>query len=245
MPLTAQFTEELKLPVPPTTAKQESVCPRGTLSVLQEADTDVIVGGTDTVTWNEPDLVGSCVEVAVIVAVPDVPGVKTPALLMVPAPVGETAHETALLKFPVPTTEALQVDVWEVSIADGLQLTDTLVIAVDAVMVILVLPETEGNCFDVAVMVTVPGAAGVNRPVALIFPAAAGLTDQLIPCGPNPGAVASHCDVCVVRMDDGEQVTKTGIFCPGRRHPGKGRNRRTRAKNESRIAPGRKDMRSK
>lgn len=217
----------------------------GTLVAPQITLTALIVGGADTMTLKDPDFVGSCVEVAVIIAVPGVPGVKTPALLTVPAPVGETAHETALLKFPVPSTVALQVDVCVVSIADGLQLTDTLVIAVDAVTVILVLPDTEGNCFEVAVMITVPEAAGVNKPVALILPPVAGVTDQLIPCGPNPGAVASHCDVCVVRMDDGEQVTNTGIFSPGRRHPGKGRNTKIRASSERRVAPERKCMRSK
>jgi hypothetical protein len=49
---------------------------------------------TVTVTVALPDLVESCVEVAVMVAVPAQAGVKTPALLTVPILVGLTDHVT-------------------------------------------------------------------------------------------------------------------------------------------------------
>jgi len=59
--------------------------------------TDVIEMGTVTVTVAEPDLVESCVDVAVIVAVPAPAGVKTPELLTAPILVGLTDHVTAEL----------------------------------------------------------------------------------------------------------------------------------------------------
>jgi hypothetical protein len=50
----------------------------------QTTETDVMAMGVAAVTGVDPDLVASCVEVAVIVAVPAAAGVKTPALLIVP-----------------------------------------------------------------------------------------------------------------------------------------------------------------
>jgi hypothetical protein len=57
----------------------------------------VMVAATVTVTVAGPDLVGSSVEVAVIVAVPAPAGVKTPAALMAPMDVGLTDQVTAEL----------------------------------------------------------------------------------------------------------------------------------------------------
>lgn len=57
----------------------------------------MIVGGAVTITVVEPDLVASWVEVAVMVAVPALLGVKTPVLLIVPMLVELTDHETAEL----------------------------------------------------------------------------------------------------------------------------------------------------
>jgi hypothetical protein len=71
----------------------------------------VIADGTVTVIVAEPDLVVSWVEVALIVALPATAGVKTPALLTVPALVGLTDHVTELLKLPVPFTVGVQVAV--------------------------------------------------------------------------------------------------------------------------------------
>jgi hypothetical protein len=71
--------------------------PSGTVLGLHETFTDVMVGGADTVTVAEPDLVESCAEVAVIVAVPVAEEVKMPALLMLPILDGLTDQVTALL----------------------------------------------------------------------------------------------------------------------------------------------------
>ena len=60
----------------------------------QETATDVIEGGTLADTWAVPDLVVSSVDVAVMVAVPAVAGVKTPAELTLPMPDGLTDQLT-------------------------------------------------------------------------------------------------------------------------------------------------------
>ena len=77
----------------------------------QTTVTAVIVDCTFTITVVEPDLVESCVEVAVIVAVPASAGVKTPELLTLPMVDGLTDQLTALLKLPVPVTVGVQDDV--------------------------------------------------------------------------------------------------------------------------------------
>ncbi len=63
----------------------------------QAAVTEVTVLGTATVTVAMPDLVVSCVEVAVRVAVPEEVGVKTPEAETVPMLDGDTVHVTAEL----------------------------------------------------------------------------------------------------------------------------------------------------
>jgi hypothetical protein len=95
--LTDHVTAVLKLPVPATVAAQADVCVVRIDAGLQATETEVIVGGTVTVTVAEPDLVVSCVEVAVMVAVPAPDGVKTPVLLTEPMFVGLTDHVTAEL----------------------------------------------------------------------------------------------------------------------------------------------------
>jgi hypothetical protein len=60
----------------------------------QSTETEVIVAGAVTVTVALPDLVESCVDVAVMVAVPVPAGVRTPELLTVPMLVGLTDHVT-------------------------------------------------------------------------------------------------------------------------------------------------------
>ena len=60
----------------------------------QPTEIEVIVEGVVTVTAALLDLVESCVDVAVIVAVPVPAGVKTPALLTVPMLAGLTDHVT-------------------------------------------------------------------------------------------------------------------------------------------------------
>ena len=60
----------------------------------QATETEVIADDAVSVTVAVPDLVASCVDIAVIVAVPMPAGVKTPALLMVPMLVGLTDQVT-------------------------------------------------------------------------------------------------------------------------------------------------------
>ena len=72
-----------------------------------------------------PDFVESCDDFAVIVAIPKLAGVNTPEEAMVPS---DAAQVTAELYDPVPCTVAVQVEVCVVSIAVGVQITDTEVI---------------------------------------------------------------------------------------------------------------------
>ena len=78
---------------------------------LQDKVTEVIDGGTLTVTTKLPDFVESCVEVAVIVAMPAPTGVNTPALLTAPIPEGLTDQDTDVLKLPVPVNVDVHADV--------------------------------------------------------------------------------------------------------------------------------------
>lgn len=72
-----------------------------------------------------PDFVESCVELAVIVAVPATAGAKTPELLMVPALDGLTDQVTAELYVPVPVTVDVHVAVCVISMEDGVHETVT------------------------------------------------------------------------------------------------------------------------
>jgi len=77
--LALQVTVELYEPVPATAAEHEDVPLTLTLVGEQDAVTDVIVEElVPTCTVVEPDLVGSCTEVAVTVAVPFVDGATKP-----------------------------------------------------------------------------------------------------------------------------------------------------------------------
>ena len=89
-----QVTAELYDPVPCTVAVQLDVCVVRMDAGEQTTETEVIVDGAVTVTVALPDLVESCVDVAVMVAVPVPAGVKTPALLTVPMLAGLTDHVT-------------------------------------------------------------------------------------------------------------------------------------------------------
>jgi len=90
----AQVTAELYDPVPCTVAVQVDVCVVRMDAGEQPTETEVTVDGAVTVTVALPDLVESCVDVAVIVAVPVLEAVNTPALLTVPMLVGLTDHVT-------------------------------------------------------------------------------------------------------------------------------------------------------
>ena len=85
--------------------------------------TDVMVGGTGTtVMAAEPNLVVSCVEVAIQVAVPIAVGVRTPAEVMVALVADQVMAE---LYAPVPTTCAAQNAVWPSDIVPAEELTMT------------------------------------------------------------------------------------------------------------------------
>src|ERR1035438_689870 len=71
-----------------------------------------------TATDAVPDFVLSCVEVAVIIAVPTPAGVNTPEELIVPS---DAPQATAELNDAVPCTVAVQVDVWVVRMDAGEQ----------------------------------------------------------------------------------------------------------------------------
>ena len=132
-----------------------------------------------TVTVAEPDLLESCVEVAVMVAVPVVEGVKTPEVLTVPMLVGLRDHVTPLLNAPVPLTLEVQVEVWVVVIEEGEQVTDTEVIVTAVVTVTEAEPDFVVSSADVAVMVAVPALLGVKTPELLTEPMLVGLTDHV------------------------------------------------------------------
>lgn len=70
----------------------------------------------------EPDLVGSCTDVAVMVAVPTPEGVNIPPAAIVPF---VAVHVTPLLKVPVPETVAVHAVVWVGKIDVGLHVTLT------------------------------------------------------------------------------------------------------------------------
>jgi len=144
----------------------------------QNTETVVMVAGTVTTMLALPDLVVSCVDVAVITAVPAAVGVKIPAGLMLPMLVGLTDQLTALPKFPVPVIEGVQLVVWLVRIEAGVQATETEVIVIGTADVTVALPNFVGSWVEVAVIVAVPAARGVNTPAGLTFPRVDGVSDQ-------------------------------------------------------------------
>jgi hypothetical protein len=180
----------------------------------QVTETDVIEEDAVTATVADPDLVASCVDVAVMVAVPAAVGVKTPALFTVPALDGLTDQVTELLKLPVPVTVDVHADVCVVRMELGEQVTETDVIEEDAITATVADPDLVASCVDVAVMVAVPAAVGVKTPDELIVPpVAAQVTAELN--APVPCTVAVQVDVCVVRMVAGEQSTETEVIVDG------------------------------
>jgi hypothetical protein len=94
-PVAAQVTAELNAPVPCTVAAQVDVCVIRMAAGEQSTETDVIADCWPlTATVALPDLVESCVEVAVMVAMPAAVGMKAPDESIVP-PVA--AQVTAVL----------------------------------------------------------------------------------------------------------------------------------------------------
>jgi hypothetical protein len=131
-----------------------------------------------TITSAEPDLDVSWAEVAVIVAIPRVVGVKTPALLTAPIPDGLTDQETVLLKLPVPITVGAQVEVWVVRTDEGEQATATdVIVTCTGAMVTLAEPVFVESWVDVALMDAIPEAGtlagAVYKPEVAIVPESA------------------------------------------------------------------------
>jgi hypothetical protein len=138
----------------------------------------LLVVALPTATDVVPDFVVSCVEVAVITAVPVDVGVNTPEDVIVPSVAPQV---TAELYDPVPCTVAVQMDVCVVRMEAGEQLTETEVTVDGAVTVTVALPDLVESCVDVAVMVAVPvpEAEAVNTPALLTVPMLVGLTDHV------------------------------------------------------------------
>jgi hypothetical protein len=129
-----------------------------------------------TATDAVPDFEVSCVEVAVMVAVPVPAGVNTPEVVIAPS---DAAQVTAELYEPVPCTVAVQVDVCVVRMDAGEQFTETELIVDGAVTVTVALPDLDESSVEVAVMVAVPVPAGVRTPALLTVPMLAGLMDHV------------------------------------------------------------------
>ena len=99
-------TVEVKFPVPMTVAEHWLVCPDWTVEGEHDAVTNVIVDAGFTATVAVPDLVASCVEVAVtvtFVAEDTLGAVKRPEDDICPA---FELHVIVEMKFPVPVTVA-------------------------------------------------------------------------------------------------------------------------------------------
>lgn len=79
-------------------------------------------------------------------------------------------------------------------------------------------PDFVVSCVDVALTVAVPDAAGVKTPEPSTAPMPVGLTDHVTDVLklPVPATVAEHADVCVVKMEDGEQATDTEVIAGGK-----------------------------
>ncbi|MGA7886796.1 MAG: hypothetical protein WCA44_13710 [Acidobacteriaceae bacterium] len=128
--LTDQVTPLLYAPVPATVAVACTVCAVVIVEGFNVTVTEVIVGpAAPTATAALPDFVGSSTDVAVMVAVPVVAGVNTPALVIDPMLDGLTDQVTALLKAPVPSTVAVACDVCPVVMDVGFTATLTDVIS--------------------------------------------------------------------------------------------------------------------
>jgi hypothetical protein len=119
-----------------------------------------------------PDLVESCVLVAVTVTAPvEFGAVNNPLPLIVPP---LAVHVTAELKFPVPWAVALHCDVAPRDTVDGVQITATEEIVGEDVCfatVTVAVPDLLESSLLVAVTVTVAAELGaVRSPLPLIVP---------------------------------------------------------------------------
>jgi hypothetical protein len=75
-------------------------------------------------------------------------------------------------------------------------------------------PDFVVSCVEIAEMVAVPAPAGVKTPAPLTAPMLVGLTDHVTEelKLPVPLTVGMQVDVCVVRIEAGEQLTVTEVI---------------------------------
>jgi len=90
-----------------------------------------------------------------------------------------------------------------------------------AAIAIEALPDFVVSCVEVAEIVAVPAAEGVNTPALLTVPMLVGLTDHVTEelKLPVPLTVDVQVDVCVVRIEAGEQLTVTDVIVGGWKPP--------------------------
>jgi hypothetical protein len=173
--------------------------------------------GVDTAIKVFPACVVSCVETAVIEAVPEAKGVKTPEDVIEPSVANQV---TPLPKLPVPVTLAEQADVCVVKIELGLQTATTPVIVdvgggggggvtcvLSNVTVTKAVPYLLEFCVDVALITAVPGE---NKPPVAVPCVTLHWTAVLKV--PVPFTVAVQDAVWVRRILVGVQVTLTEVM---------------------------------
>jgi hypothetical protein len=134
--------------------------------------------------------------------------VNTPLVEIFPA---DAAHVTALEKFPVPATVAVQVDVAPVKIGVW-QTTVTLAMAEAVVTATVAVPLFVPSSVLVAVTVTVCAVEGAVRlPVDEIVPAEVDQVTVLLKL-PVPVTAAVQALVWPLSIDAGAQVTVTDVI---------------------------------
>lgn len=210
-PLAFHVTVELKLPVPLIVAVHWEVAFVAIVDGLQATPTEEIVGaGAFTVIAAVPDLLVSCVLVAVTITDPAEAGAVNNPLPLIDPPLA--IHVTLELYVPVPCTVALHWDVALGATVEGLQLTDTAEIVggvVCVATVIIAAPDLLVSCVLVAVTVTDPAEPGaVNNPLPLIVPPLA-VQVTAEPKLPVPCTVALHCEVAPGAIVEGLHATDT------------------------------------
>jgi hypothetical protein len=171
-----------------TIAEQAAVWVVRMAAGVQATEIEVIATGTATATVAEPDLVTSCVEIAVMVAAPAVVGVKTPVAVIVPPVADQVTPE---LYAPVPWTFAEQADVWVVRIEAGVHTTKTEETVTGMVAITAAEADLVESWVEVAVIVAIPAVVGVKRPEEVMDPPVADQAKAEL-SAPTPCTVAEH-----------------------------------------------------
>lgn len=164
------------------------------------------------VTDADPDFDVSCVDVAVIVAVPVATAVTLPDELTVATAPFDVDHVTVELNVPFPVTCALHCALAPTLIEAG-QVTLTPVMVEDAAIVTLAEPDFVVSSVDVAVIVAVPAAAPVTLPEELTVATPVLEDVQVTPelKLPVPVTVGVHEAEDPTVIDDGH-VTETAVI---------------------------------